>query len=156
MQDEVDTKTQIETDELYNPLPFIDDKNLENEQLTIENNESEEFPEVEDLPEPAENIVNEPLETIEEKELTEIISKYEIKNNSGFQLVNLEDSSAFLGYINDEIIVLKKFNAKIDAKLQVRLDEQKTPETAVYAVRIKNYRAFVEVDNKDMKIILEF
>lgn len=81
-------------------------------------------------------------------------SEFVIDGAKGFYLVNFENSTALVGHIKDEIFILKRFNQKIEAQIQARLNEQKG-NNVNYMTKVGNYRALVEVTPKDMNLLIE-
>ena len=76
---------------------------------------------------------------------------YNINKTSGFYLINDgEGKSSLIGSINNNITVLKEFSGNIDAKLQVRKDEEN-----VYMVRLGSDRFLVEVSGDKMGVLIE-
>lgn len=99
------------------------------------------------------NEINEKQE-IEEEEVEIIKSEFTIDDKKGFYLVDFQNSSALVGHINDDIFVLKRFDTKINAPLQARLDERKG-NSINYMTRVGNFKALVEVTPKNMNLLIE-
>lgn len=78
-----------------------------------------------------------------------IKSSYNIDENRGFHIVNLDGVSALVGRVNEEIFVLKKFDNNVE-KLQVRLDSEN-----VYMVKAGDFKSLVDVDNNKMGVLIE-
>lgn len=78
-----------------------------------------------------------------------IKSSYNIDENRGFHIVNLDGVSALVGRVNEEIFVLKKFDSNVE-KLQVRLDSEN-----VYMVKAGDFKSLVDVDNNKMGVLIE-
>ncbi len=76
-------------------------------------------------------------------------SGYNIDDNRGFYLVNLDGTTALVGRVNEEIFVLKKFDENVDT-LQVRLDSEN-----VYMVKAGNFKSLVDVDETKMGVLIE-
>lgn len=76
-------------------------------------------------------------------------SGYNIDDNKGFYLVNLDGVNALVGRVKDEIFVLKKFDENVD-KLQVRLDNEN-----VYMVKAGDFKSLVDVDENKMGVLIE-
>ena len=76
-------------------------------------------------------------------------SGYNIDDNKGFYLVNLDGVNALVGRVKDEIFVLKKFDESVD-KLQVRLDNEN-----VYMVKAGDFKSLVDVDENKMGVLIE-
>ena len=81
-------------------------------------------------------------------------SEFIIDDGKGFYLVDFEDATALVGHIGDEIFVLKRFDKKINAPLQARLDERKQNSTN-YMTKVGKFKALVEVSPKDMNLLIE-
>lgn len=127
----------------------IDD--LFGEDVVEESAEDEnfEFDEDEDLYEDQHEITSE----IEPQD--EIVrSQFSIDEDKGFYLVDFEDTTALVGHIDEEIFVIKRFDKKIDAPLQARLD-QKNGSSTNYMTKVGSFRALVEVTPKNMNLLIE-
>lgn len=79
-----------------------------------------------------------------------IKSGFNIDENKGFYVVNLEGTSALVGRINDEIFVLKKFDKNVDKPIQVRHDNAN-----VYMVKAGGFKSLVEVNDDKMGVLIE-
>lgn len=106
-----------------------------------------------------EEITNEdydPEQLIEEdEEEHEIIkSEYEIDEQKGFYLIDFEDNTTLVGHINDEIFILKRFEQKINAKLQVRLNESKG-SSSQYIAKVGGFKGIIEVLPQHMSLLIE-
>lgn len=77
-------------------------------------------------------------------------SGYNIDQNKGFYIVNLDGKSALVGKINDEVFVLKKFDKNVTNPIQVRHDNEN-----VYMVKAGNFKSLVEVNRDKMGILIE-
>ena len=76
---------------------------------------------------------------------------YNINKTSGFYLINdSEGKSSLIGSINNNITVLKEFSGDVDAKMQVRKDEEN-----VYMVRLGSDRFLVEISGDKMGVLIE-
>lgn len=79
-----------------------------------------------------------------------IKSGFNIDENKGFYVVNLEGTSALVGRINDEIFVLKKFDKNVDKPIQVRHDNAN-----VYMVKAGGFKSLIEVNDDKMGVLIE-
>lgn len=79
-----------------------------------------------------------------------IKSGFNIDENKGFYVVNLEGNSALVGRINDEIFVLKKFDRNVEKPVQVRHDNAN-----VYMVKAGGFKSLVEVNEDKMGVLIE-
>ncbi len=79
-----------------------------------------------------------------------IKSGFNIDENKGFYMVNLDGKSSLIGKVNDDIFVLKKFNKNISKPIQVRKDKNN-----VYMVKTEGFKSLVEVDNNKMGVLIE-
>lgn len=84
-----------------------------------------------------------------------LLSTVPIDKNKGFYLVKYDGQTALIGYIKDEIFIINKFDKIYNPNLQARLNERKKNKSN-YIVRIDNYKALVEVSDKDMNVLIEF
>ena len=74
---------------------------------------------------------------------------YNIDENRGFYLVNLDGVNALVGRVGEEIFVLKKFDTEVN-DLQVRLDSGN-----VYMVKAGEFKSLVDVDENKMGVLIE-
>ena len=103
-----------------------------------------------------EAIIDEENKIIEKIEKTPaLISDAKIDQNKGFYLVNYEDQIALIGYINDDIFFINKFDELKGKNLQMRLNET-TEGKSTYIVRIDDYKALIEVSEENMNLLIEF
>ena len=77
-------------------------------------------------------------------------SGYNIDNNKGFYVVNLDGKSALIGKVNDEVFVLKKFDTDVTNPVQVRHDNAN-----VYMVKAGDFKSLVEVTDQKMGVLIE-
>lgn len=131
------------------------------EEISIDELFGEEEVYPENFEEPIQETAQEPYATYEElqeeqeEEEDELIkSEFSIDDEKGFYLVDFEDTTTLVGHIADEIFVLKKFDKKINAPLQARVDEQKGNSTN-YMTRVGNFKALVEVTPQNMNLLIE-
>lgn len=104
-------------------------------------------------------------ENVEQMELEEeyevdqtkpkLLSNSQIEKNKGFYLIKYDGESALIGYIGEEIFVIKRFDKVFNPNLQTRLHERGKTKSN-YLVRVDNYKALVEVSETQMKAIVEF
>lgn len=83
-----------------------------------------------------------------------IKSEFAIDDKKGFYLVDIDDSTALVGHIEDEIFVLKRFEEKIDGVLQARLNEQNVHSTN-YMTKVGDFKALIEVTPDNMNLLIE-
>ena len=77
-------------------------------------------------------------------------SGFNIDDNKGFYIVNLDGKSALIGKVNDEVFVLKKFDKNVTSPIQVRHDNAN-----VYMVKAEGFKSLVEVNNDKMGVLIE-
>ena len=110
------------------------------------------------LEEYEEEFNDEQLEIKEDPEIEEqdgfVKSEFVIDEEKGFYLVDFEDATSLVGHIEEEIFVLKRFDEKIKAPIQARLNEHKG-NSVNYMTKVGNYRALVEVTPKNMNLLIE-
>lgn len=164
-------------EESINPIPAVPASSLDEFDVNMEGIDEEEisidelFGEEEIYPESFEETIQEDVQesyTIykedeifeefqgleEEKEDELIKSEFNIDDEKGFYLVDFEDTTTLVGHIADEIFVLKKFDKKINAPLQARVNEKKGNSTN-YMTRVGNFKALVEVTPQNMNLLIE-
>lgn len=149
--DNVEENIYEEPEETTDLDELTEESNVEE----IENFQEETTQEV--LPETAEDGLY--TEEIVEETPTPVVedivkSEYAIDEEKGFYLVDIDDSTALVGHIADEVFVLKKFDSKIDGKIQARVDEKKGSSTN-YMTRVGSFKALVEVTNNMMNLLIE-
>ena len=77
-------------------------------------------------------------------------SGFNIDDNKGFYIVNLDGKSALIGKVNEEVFVLKKFDKNVTSPIQVRHDNAN-----VYMVKAEGFNSLVEVNNDKMGVLIE-
>lgn len=77
-------------------------------------------------------------------------SGFNIDENKGFYIVNLDGKSALIGKVNDEVFVLKTFDTNITNPIQVRHDNAN-----VYMVKAGGFKSLVEVNENKMGVLIE-
>jgi hypothetical protein len=83
-----------------------------------------------------------------------IESTYALDSNKGFYLVDYNNKTSLVGYINDNVFVLKQFDEHFSGKIKVRLSEDK--ETSKnYLVKTTDFKALVDVSEENMKVLIE-
>lgn len=145
----------------------INMEGIDEEEISIDELFGEEEIYPENFEEPIQEVVQESYTIYEEKGIFEefqgqeeeeedelIKSEFNIDDEKGFYLVDFEDTTTLVGHIADEIFVLKKFDKKINAPLQARVDETKGNSTN-YMTRVGNFKALVEVTPQNMNLLIE-
>lgn len=101
--------------------------------------------------EPSSGMTSNPIAKKSTSSLNGLVVKsgYNIDENRGFYLVSLDGTTALVGRVNEEIFVLKKFDENVD-KLQVRPDSEN-----VYMVKAGDFKSLVDVDEKQMGVLIE-
>ena len=104
---------------------------------------------------PVEKVVNNPIEVqksvMQEKPtFSGLIVKTgcNIDEDRGFYIVNLDGTSALIGRIKDDVVVLKKFDDTSDKKLQVRHDKDN-----IYMVKTEGFKSLIDAAN--MGVLVE-
>ena len=82
-----------------------------------------------------------------------MIAQVQIASNKGFYLTKFEDQTFLIGYIDENVFVIRKFGAEEISSLQARLNEKRKSGDR-YLVKAGSYKALVEVSDT-MKLILE-
>lgn len=95
--------------------------------------------------------ISNPIAQKRENKMNGLIVKsgYDIDENRGFYVVNLDGVSALVGRVGEEIFVLKKFDSNVDS-LQVRHDSE-----SVYMVKAGDFKSLVDVDETKMGVLIE-
>ena len=82
-----------------------------------------------------------------------MIAQVQIASNKGFYLTKFEEQTFLIGYIDENVFVIRKFGAEEISSLQARLNEKRKSGDR-YLVKAGSYKALVEVSDT-MKLILE-
>lgn len=90
---------------------------------------------------------------VEPQAAPSLISQVQISSNKGFYLTKFEDQTFLIGYVDDNVFVIKKFGDDQVSSLQARLNEKRKSGER-YLVKAGGYKALVEVAD-DMKLVLE-
>lgn len=83
-----------------------------------------------------------------------LVSKQPISKTKGFYLVDCGAEKVLVGYIKDEIFILNKFKNIQNKAIQVRLTER-VGHRNIYMVKNGTYKALVQVEKENMKVLLE-
>ena len=81
-------------------------------------------------------------------------SGFSIDETKGFYLLDFEETTALVGYIGEEVFVLKRFEEPVGGVLKARISEHKG-DSANYMVRVADFKALVEVAPENMKLLIE-
>ena len=71
-----------------------------------------------------------------------------IDEDRGFYIVNLDGTSALVGRIREDVVVLKKFDDTSERKLQVRHDKD-----TIYMVKTEGFKSLIDANN--MGVLVE-
>ncbi len=83
-----------------------------------------------------------------------LIKKTEIATNKGFYLTAYKNETALLGYINENVFLLKKFQNENITSINVRLNEKQN-DGNIYMVKTGNYKALVKVSDLEISLVIE-
>ena len=161
-----DNETVDEVEEEYTPDGFItefepdinDDsifEELRSDSLDFKQEEPDEEP-IEIVEEAQDDEVFDELrdEYVTVDGLT-VLSKADLTETSGFYLVNFENFSSLIGYINEEIFVLKTFDEFVNNEIYVKVAEQLSDKVLRYIVKIGLYKMVIEVTDKKMSHLID-
>jgi len=81
-------------------------------------------------------------------------SDFAIDASKGFYLLDFEDTTTLVGYINEDIFILKRFEEPVEGNIKARLSEHKG-DSADYITRIGDFKALVEVTPEKMNLLIE-
>ena len=84
-----------------------------------------------------------------------VLSKVDLTDSSGFYLVNFENFSSLIGYINEEIFVLKTFDVFVNNEIYVKVAEQLSDKIYRYIVKVGLYKMVIEVTDKKMSHLID-
>ena len=84
-----------------------------------------------------------------------VLTHTPIDNVSGFYLVNFENFSSLIGYIKDEIFVLKTFDEFVNNNIYVKPAEHLAESVFRYIVRVGIYKMVVEVTPTKMSHLID-
>lgn len=130
------------------------DSNLKDNDLQTEASFDEEIYAQNEYLSDLDELIDEGSDVEEQAGAEYIKDEYSIDQAKGFYLVDFEDTSALVGHINDEIFVLKRFEEKINAPLQARLDEVEG-NSSKYMTKVGSFRGLVEVTQNKMNLLIE-
>lgn len=140
-------------EEIFGNEEIIEETSFSSEESQIENYSQETLYEDSTYTEASSILSELPQKEVEpEDEL--IKSEYAIDKKKGFYLVNFEDTTALVGYIDDEIFILKRFNEIIYDSIQARLSEKKK-HSSNYIARVGDFKALIEVTPGKMNLLIE-
>ena len=88
-------------------------------------------------------------DTLNKREGLVIKTGYNIDENRGFYIANVDGMNTLIGRINNETFVLKTFDKNVD-NLQVRYDNEN-----VYVVKAGDFKALVDVSEDKMGVLIE-
>ena len=98
-------------------------------------------------------------ELIHEHETTEegliVLDRTSIDEQSGFYLVNFENFTSLIGYINDEIFVLKTFDTFVNNHIYIKVAEKLSGHIVRYIVKIGIYKMVIEVTPDKMSHLID-
>ena len=77
-----------------------------------------------------------------------------LSSNKGICLVEYNKKYSLIGYINNEIFMLNQFQSINGTEIRARLSETLAGKDR-YIIRIGDFKALVEVSDKNMKMLLE-
>lgn len=169
----------LNTDYYNENSDFINDKDIiDNDIFIIEDedeNEDENYKIVEENPvenydkdketEKPEDIQPETIENSQTQEekiekakpepKLDIKEKYPLDDNKGLALLKYKNTTALIGYINENITVLKRFSQKENAEnLSLRIYEELSDTVKQYLVRVGKYKGIIEVSDSEIKLVL--
>ena len=84
-----------------------------------------------------------------------MLSKTKIDNEKGFYLVQYEDTSVIIGYIYDNIFVIKELNELIVRNIQYKFAEQLSSTTSRYILKIGTYKMVVDVSDTKIEHVID-
>lgn len=84
-----------------------------------------------------------------------VLSKADISETSGLYLVNFENFTSLIGYINEEIFVLKTFDEFVNNEIYTKIAEQLSDKVFRYIVKIGLYKMVIEVSDKKMSHLID-
>lgn len=91
-----------------------------------------------------------------EKPKLQIKEKYPLDDKRGLALLSYKNTDALIGYINEKIVVLKRFSKTEKAEnLSVRTYEELNESTAQYLVRTGSYKGIIEIGLDYIKSVLD-
>lgn len=134
----------------------IADSDLTAEQVFGEDEEESQIGPIDEIfAQPIEETSLTQTEKVANQAKDEIIkSEFIIDDTKGLYLVDYEDTTALVGQVNDDIFVLKKFDEKINKKLQARVNE-KTSNSINYMTKVGDFKGIIEVTPSNMKLLIE-
>lgn len=148
---------EVSIDDLFDDEDEFDEGVIPETESLIDEDLLDEEDETELVQEDEEVLYFEPepvVQEVEEEEDELIKSEFIISDGKGFYLVDFEDTTALVGQIDDEIFVLKRFNEKVKAPIQARLNETKQ-NSLNYMTKVGSFKGIVEVTPDKMNLLIE-
>ncbi|MGN1154509.1 MAG: hypothetical protein ACI4S3_10810 [Candidatus Gastranaerophilaceae bacterium] len=152
---------------MYEPDGFIDDFEIESDDDSIfdeliESSSNTQEPDISSQDselELTDDSDDEFEELIHEHETTEegliVLDRTSIDEQSGFYLVNFENFTSLIGYINDEIFVLKTFDTFVNNHIYIKVAEKLSGHIVRYIVKIGIYKMVIEVTPDKMSHLID-
>lgn len=81
-------------------------------------------------------------------------SGFSIDETKGLYLLDFEETTALVGYIGEDVFVLKRFEEPIVGTIKARITEHKG-DCVNFMVRIADFKALVEVKPNNMNLLIE-
>ena len=106
-------------------------------------------------------ILDELQEEIMEEEFTKtedgliVLDRTDLTETSGFYLVNFENFTSLIGFIEDEIFVLKTFDEFVNNHIYVKVADKVSEKVCRYIVKIGLYKMIIEVSDTKMIHMLD-
>ena len=106
-------------------------------------------------------ILDELQEEIIEEEFTKtedgliVLDRTDLTETSGFYLVNFENFTSLIGFIEDEIFVLKTFDEFVNNHIYVKVADKVSEKVCRYIVKIGLYKMIIEVSDTKMIHMLD-
>ena len=83
-----------------------------------------------------------------------VLNQVEITKNSGLYLVDYDDFSSLVGYVNDDYFVIKKFAEHVSSNINIKPTE-KLDNAMRYLVRVGKDKMIIEVNSTSMRRLLD-
>ena len=127
----------------------------ENKPEQTEKEEEQEQPQKQEEEQEEQKTTPKQVKKIKPEPKLEIKEKYPLDDNRGLALLKYKNTIALIGYIDENITVLKRFSKNDNAEnLSVRIYEELSDDTKQYLVRIGKYKGIIEFNPSEVKLVL--
>jgi len=84
-----------------------------------------------------------------------VLSNTKIDDSRGFYLVDFDNVSSLVGYVDDDVFIIKTFDDFVDNQIYVKLADKISETVNRYIVKVGLFKIVVEVTNTSMTHIID-